>query len=106
MARYSMHLRDGTEKLLDPEALEFPSIEALQAAVSITARRLLNRDAGNGMLDSRFRVDAEDESGAIVYSLSLKHAHAELRPVPGPANNARGESELEIAVIRPSWTSR
>jgi hypothetical protein len=75
-----MHLRDGTERLLEPNTLEFASLEALRLAVSITARGLLNRDAGNGMLDSRFHIDAEDESGAIVYSLSLKHAHAELRP--------------------------
>jgi hypothetical protein len=75
MARYSMHLRDGTEKLVDPRALEFPSLEALRTAVLITARELLTRDAGDGMLDFRFRIDAEDEVGAIVYSLQLKHAH-------------------------------
>jgi hypothetical protein len=34
------------------------------------------------MLDSRFHIDAEDESGAIVYSLSLQHAHAEFCPAP------------------------
>lgn len=84
MARYSMHLRDGTEKLLDLETLEFPSLEALRAAVLVTARGLLSADAGNGLLDFRFRVDAEDESGAIVYSLLLKHAQAELRPIPAP----------------------
>lgn len=90
MARYSMHLRDGTEKLVDPEALEFPSLEALRAAVLVTARALLSADAGNGMLDFRFRVDAEDESGAIVYSLSLKHAHAAIRPVPVPPKQYAG----------------
>lgn len=86
MARYSMHLRDGTEKLVDPDTLEFPSLEALRVAVSITARGLLNRDAGNGMLDSRFRIDAEDESGAIVYSLRLEHVRHELLRIPELAN--------------------
>ena len=76
MARYSMHLRDGTEKLVDPGALEFPNLEALRVAVLVTARRLINHDAGNGMLDSRFRVDAEDERGTIVYSVSLEDAWA------------------------------
>jgi len=45
---------------------------ALQAAVLITARDLMKHDAGDGMLDMRFRIDAEDESGAIVYSLQLR----------------------------------
>jgi len=40
----------------------------------ITARELMRRDAGDGMLDMRFRIDAEDESGAIVYSLQLRDA--------------------------------
>jgi hypothetical protein len=85
------HLRDGTEKLLDPEALEFPSVEALRAAVLVRALGLLNRDAANGILDSRFHIDAEDESGAIVYSLALKHAHTELRPVRRRPNNMQAE---------------
>jgi hypothetical protein len=67
-----MHLRDGTEKLLQPDPLEFPDMAALQAAVLITARDLMKHDAGDGMLDMRFRIDAEDESGAIVYSLQLR----------------------------------
>lgn len=92
MTRYAMHLRDGTEKLLEPEPLEFPNLEALRAAVLVTAQGLLNADAGNGMLDFRFRIDAEDESGAIVYSLQLKHAHAALRPLPPPFDEYSGAS--------------
>lgn len=66
-----MHLRDGTEKLLEPDPVEFPNIAALQAAVLVTARDLMKHDAGDGMLDMRFRIDAEDESGRVVYSLQL-----------------------------------
>jgi hypothetical protein len=73
-----MHLRDGTEKYLDPIALEFPSLEVLRKAVLIAACDILKRDAGNGMLDGRFRIDAEDQSGSIVYSIDLDHAQAEL----------------------------
>ena len=76
-----MHLRDGTEKLLDPYALEYESLAALQTAVLLAARDLMARDAGNGMLDLRFRIDAEDEGGAIVYSLSLKHVQEGLHPL-------------------------
>lgn len=74
MARYYMHLRDGTEQILDPEGLEYPSVEALRKAVLISARDLMNGDIRQGVLDFRFRIDAEDESGTIVYSLPFKHA--------------------------------
>jgi hypothetical protein len=80
MTRYSMHLRDGTEKLVNADAIEFPSLEALQAAVLVTACDLLRHD--DGLLDARFRIDAEDEAGAIVYSLQLKQ---ELHLMPEPA---------------------
>jgi hypothetical protein len=79
-----MHLRDGTEKLLGPDALEFASLEALRMAVLVSARDLLAHDAGNGILDSRFRIDAEDQDGAIVYSIQLRHAVAELLVTAGP----------------------
>ena len=74
MARYYMHLRDGTEQILDPEGLEFPSVESLRRAVLIAARDLMTGDIRDGVLDFRFRIDAEDESGVIVYSLPFKHA--------------------------------
>jgi hypothetical protein len=74
MARYYMHLRDGTEQILDPEGLEFPSVESLRRAVLIAARDLMTGDIRDGVLDFRFRIDAEDEDGVIVYSLPFKHA--------------------------------
>jgi hypothetical protein len=73
VARYSMHLRDGTEKLIDHGSREFATLPALRCAVSMTARQLLSHDAAEGMLDSRFRIDAEDEEGTVVYSLRLIH---------------------------------
>jgi hypothetical protein len=74
MARYYMHLRDGTEQLLDREGLDYPSIEALRKAVLVAARDLMTGDIREGVLDFRFRIDAEDESGVIIYSLPFKHA--------------------------------
>ena len=74
MARYYMHLRDGTEQILDPEGLEFPSVEALRKAVLVAARDLMTGDIREGVLDFRFRIDAEDDSGLIVYTLPFKHA--------------------------------
>ncbi len=74
MARYFMHLRDGTEQILDPEGLEFPTIEALRKAVLVSARDLMTGDVREGVIDLRFRIDVEDESGDIVYTLPFKHA--------------------------------
>ena len=36
-----MHLRDGTEQILDPEGLEFPNIETMRKAVLVSARDLM-----------------------------------------------------------------
>ena len=48
MARYFMHLRDGTEELLDPEGQEFASLAALRDAVLLTARDLMVGDVRDG----------------------------------------------------------
>ena len=74
MARYFMHLRDGTEQILDPEGLEFPTIEALRKAVLVSARDLMTGDVREGVIDLRFRIDVEDEAGEIIYSLPFKNA--------------------------------
>jgi hypothetical protein len=74
MARYFMNLRDGTEELLDPEGVEYASLDALRKAVLAAARDLMRGDMVAGVLDFRFRIDAEDAEGVIVYTLPFKHA--------------------------------
>ena len=74
MALYFMHLRDGTEQILDPEGQEFPTIEALRKAVLVSARDLMTGDVREGVIDLRFRIDVEDEGGDIIYTLPFKHA--------------------------------
>jgi hypothetical protein len=74
MSRYFLHLRDGTEQLLDPEGQEFASLDAMRKFVLFSARDLLTGDVRSGILDLRFRIDAEDEQGTIVYTLPFKHA--------------------------------
>jgi len=74
MPRYFLHLRDGTEELLDPEGSELDSLEALRKSVLVTVRDLMAGDMRQGVLDLRFRIDAEDEDGVIVYTLPFKHA--------------------------------
>lgn len=74
MTRYFMHLRDGTEQILDPEGLEFPTVEALRKAVLVAARDLMTGDIREGVIDLRFRIDVETESGEMIYTLPFKHA--------------------------------
>jgi hypothetical protein len=69
-----MNLRDGTEELLDPEGVDYPSLEALRKAVLATVRDLMSTDMRHGVIDFRFRIDAEDGDGVIVYTLPFKHA--------------------------------
>jgi hypothetical protein len=69
-----MHLRDSIDECLDPEGKEFDDMESLRKAVIFTVRDLMAGDIREGIIDFRFRIDAEDESGEIVYSLPFKHA--------------------------------
>jgi hypothetical protein len=74
MAKYFMNLRDGTEGLPDPDGSEHPSLDAVRKAVLATVRDLMSGDMKSGVIDFRFRIDAEDSNGVIVYSLAFKHA--------------------------------
>jgi hypothetical protein len=75
MALYFLHLRDGTDEILDPEGREFANMEAVRRAVLEGARDVLgNEIKSGGVMDLRYRIDAEDESGTVVYSLPFRHA--------------------------------
>jgi hypothetical protein len=39
-----------------------------------SARDLMIGDLRNGVIDFRYRIDAEDEHGTVVYTLPFKHA--------------------------------
>jgi hypothetical protein len=69
-----MNLRDGTEELLDPEGCEYETLDALRGAVLETVRDLISGDVRRGVIDFRFRIDAEDAGGMIVYTLPFEHA--------------------------------
>ena len=49
-------------------------MDELKAAVMFCVRDLMSCDIRNGVLDLRYRIDAEDEQGNIVYTLAFKHA--------------------------------
>ncbi len=74
MPLYFMHLRDGSEEIIDPEGTEHASLGALRTAVLASVRDLISGDVKRGVIDFRFRIDAEDEGGDIVYSLPFQHA--------------------------------
>lgn len=74
MARYFLHLRDGADDVLDAEGIEYETRELMRAGVMECARDILCGDMKRGILDLRFRIEAEDEQGEVVYSLPLRHA--------------------------------
>jgi hypothetical protein len=74
VTRYYMQLRDGTDHLLDPEGLEYADIDALKKKVLVAVRELISQDVKGGVIDLRFRIDAEDRNGLIVYTLDFAKA--------------------------------
>lgn len=75
MARYFLHLRDGTDESPEPADVEFDDAEALRKAVATNARGVMaGQITDEGTLDLRYRIDAEDEAGNVAYSLAFKHA--------------------------------
>lgn len=74
MPLYFLHLRDGTEELLDEEGVEYATLDLMRKAVMETVRDLMKGDLDRGVLDLRFRVDAEDAAGRVIYTLPFRHA--------------------------------
>lgn len=74
MPRYYLQLRNHTEEMLDPEGMEYPDEDALVSAALFNARDLIAGEAQRGVVDLRFRIDAEDEHGSLVYSLPFTDA--------------------------------
>jgi hypothetical protein len=69
-----MQLRDGTDQLLDPEGLEHSDLDSLRKSVLLAVRDLISGDVKSGLVDLRFRIDAEDREGVIVYTLGFAEA--------------------------------
>jgi hypothetical protein len=81
MPRFYFHLRDGVDETLDPEGHDMPDMAALRRAVMRNARDVLGGSLTiDGIIDLRYRIDAEDESGKVVYSLPFKHAVSIIPP--------------------------
>ncbi|QYF87620.1 hypothetical protein [Brevundimonas sp. PAMC22021] len=80
MPRYFLHLRRGAEAFLDTEGSEFRDLEALRAAALHDARDTMSWDIKEGRLDLRFRIEAEDRSGQVVFTLGFDEAVTILSP--------------------------
>lgn len=74
MPLYHLHVRDGTSEILDPEGSELGSLDELRDYVLRSARELMLCGIHRGVLDLRFRIDAEDANGNVVYTLPFTHA--------------------------------
>jgi hypothetical protein len=75
MARYFLHLRDGTDEILDEEGIEYADMDAVRKAVVTSARDVMAGQIRDlGVLDLRFRIDAEDETGDTVYTMPFADA--------------------------------
>lgn len=82
VTRYFLHLRDGADDLLDEEGSEFADLSALRGAVLFNAREMMTVGVRDGVLDLRFRIDAETAAGDIVHSLRFSEAVNILPPAP------------------------
>jgi hypothetical protein len=75
MPLFYLHLRDGTDEILDPDGVQYANNEALKKAVLAGVRDIMAGDIKTGgVLDLRYRIDAENAEGKIVYSLPFAHA--------------------------------
>ena len=79
MPRYFLHLRDGSDEMLDPEGSEMPE-HAIAGAALAAARDCLAADVKKGRLDLRYRIDVEDNEGRLVHSLAFADA---IEIIPG-----------------------
>ena len=86
MRRCYLHLRDHVDEILDPEGAEYKSMEDLKADVLAAARDVMTGDLTRGIIDLRYRIDAEDGQGNIVHTLSFEHAVTIITKSPAPTS--------------------
>jgi hypothetical protein len=73
MPRYFMHLRDGTDEVLDPDGVVL-SAEDVPAAALRQARDCMSHDLREGRVEMKYRIDVHNEAGEIVYSQPFEDA--------------------------------
>jgi hypothetical protein len=73
MALYFLHLRDGTDELLDDEGIEL-SESAVAGAALTSARDCIAGDAHRGRIELKYRIEVENERGEVVHTLPFEEA--------------------------------
>jgi hypothetical protein len=73
MPRYFMHLRDGTDELLDPDGVTMPEA-AVPGAALMAARDCMAGDLLTGRLELKYWIDVHDEADNVVHTLAFSDA--------------------------------
>ena len=73
MPKYFMHLREGTDDVLDEDGVVMLA-EAVAGAALLAARDCIAGDVRNGLIDLKYRIDVHDEQGAVFHTLLFKDA--------------------------------
>lgn len=74
MPRFYLHLRDGTDELLDPEGAELVNLRAAATRALKEARCIISDEVMAGRVKLAQRIDVEDPGGSVVYSLRFSQA--------------------------------
>ena len=74
MPCYFFHLRDHIDEILDEEGFELADLNAVKVRALHEARAIMGSDVLIGILDLRYRIDVEDGSGKVLYSMPFQHA--------------------------------
>ena len=74
MPQYYFHLRDHTERLLDPEGRTIDDPKDIPLVALREVRGVISQDALTGKIDLSQRLEVEDENGKIVHSLAFEDA--------------------------------
>lgn len=74
MVRYYFHLRDGVERLLDPQGADVDDPAQLARMALKEARAVVAQEALEGEINLQQRIEIEDEGGNLVHSLSFADA--------------------------------
>lgn len=72
--RYYFHLRDGVERLLDPQGADVDDPAQLARMALKEARAVVAQEALEGEINLQQRIEIEDEGGNLIHSLSFADA--------------------------------
>lgn len=74
MPLYFFHLKDGEDTLIDAEGIELSGVDEAKASALLQARDIVSHEALKGSINLAQRIEARDEAGVIVCSISFDDA--------------------------------